>query len=66
MRRLGSRGLLLSKKATFEIDDKNQPPFRFPFVSTFITYDYQGFKTNSKIEFNLRIARIEILIVILC
>ena len=48
MRRVGSRGLILFKKSTFEIDDKNQPPFLFPFVSTFITYDYQAFKTDFK------------------
>ena len=62
MRRVGSRGLPLYKKLTFKIDDKNQPPFLFPFVSTFITHGCQGFKTNFKIKFNLRIARIEILI----
>ena len=65
MRRVGLRGLLLFKKSTFEIDDKNQPPFLFPFVSTFITYDYQAFKRNVKIKFNLKVTKIEILIPIL-
>ena len=65
MRRVESRGLLLFKKSTFEIDDKNQPPFLFPFVSTFITYDYQAFKRNVKIKFNLKVTKLEILIAIL-
>ena len=65
MRRVGLRGLLLFKKSTFEIDDKNQPPFLFPFVSTFITYDYQAFKANFKIKFNLKVTKIEILIPLL-